>query len=296
MTNHNPLRLVSESILSEIRRAKERLESMPGYHLCNSQQKRNALRKEAIKHSVSIELAGYDTSTTKGKREKARERNRSEKNLVNALEWGLQNYPSELSEDFIREIGKRVDPEINSRGYRKDRVRVIGAMWSPPAPEKIEREMREFLFENSCLDNVIEKALHTHFHIARIHPFYDGNGRTARLVQNIMLESAGFPPAAVRESERLEYMQLLDEAIDSYRVAEGNLDYRKNARRQKLYQHISKPELSEKEREYAVRIALELVRAKMSSKQNEFYNFMALKIWDALRQEVDFLYHKRKNK
>ena len=166
---------------------------MPDYHLLDSNRRKKALQKEANKHSVSIELEGYDTSSTHGRREKSAEQNRSIRQLTTAFELGLQNYTGELDEDFIRGIGMKIDPISNEKGYRTEKVRVSGAIWSPPSPEKLDRELSVFLFENKCLDNVLEQSLHAHFHIARIHPFLDGNGRTARLVQNIMYNKLDFP-------------------------------------------------------------------------------------------------------
>jgi Fic family protein len=43
----------------------------------------------------------------------------------------------------------------------------------------------------------------------RIHPFFDGNGRMARLIANIPVLATGFPPILVPMSRRAEYIDLL---------------------------------------------------------------------------------------
>ncbi|MDO8508831.1 MAG: Fic family protein [Nanoarchaeota archaeon] len=282
--------LISKGIFREILRKKQILERNPEYHLHYSNGKKKALRKEANKHSVSLELEGYNTSTTQGRKRKSFEQKRSQKNLEKAMEYGLNYYQGELTREFIEEMGRKMEPTINNNGYRTEKVRISGAMWSPPSEEKLEREMDLFLFENNSLDNIIERASHAHFHVARIHPFLDGNGRTAREVQNIILENGGFFPSIIKLSERLEYIHLLDNAVNSYKIAEGNLSAEQLDKLQSLYDFFKKDNVTEKEREYYKGVAISLTKAKMAPEQHDFYNFLALKIRDVLREETEKLY------
>jgi len=291
MRNNN-FHIVSEGILNEILRKKLLLEALPEYHL-NRKTKSHILRKEANKHSVSLEVAGYENHSTIGKKEKAKEFHRCEQDLESAMQWGFQNYDGIVSLDFLEGIGKKIDPDANFQGFRKDRVRVLGATWSPPAPEKLPRELAYFCYSNSCLDNVIEKSLHAHFNIARIHPFMDGNGRTARLVQNIVLEEGGFPPTSIRSSERGEYGQLLDKAIDSYRMTELKMTPGQEMRYTTLLSEFSKNSPNSKKELYLCEQINEFERLKMTREQNELYNFLALKVRDALQKITGKIYQNR---
>src|SRR5260370_14648997 len=53
-------------------------------------------------------------------------------------------------------------------------------------------------------------AFEGHFRLTAIHPFGDGNGRTARLLMNLMLIRAGYPPIAVRPEDRKTYLDALE--------------------------------------------------------------------------------------
>jgi Fic family protein len=55
-----------------------------------------------------------------------------------------------------------------------------------------------------------ETAFAAHFRLTAIHPFGDGNGRTARLLMNLMLLRAGYPPIAVRPEDRKGYLDALE--------------------------------------------------------------------------------------
>lgn len=287
-------RLVNEEILREILRKKQILEKNPNYRLHYSNGKKKSIRIEANEHSVSLELEIYDTHTTMGRKTKAKEQKRCLKNLTNTMKWGLDSYEDDLSHDFIKCLGYKIEPELNREGYRTQKVRITGASWSPPSPEKIEREMNVFLSENSCLDNVIDKAVHAHFHIARIHPFNDGNGRAARAIQNIILEKSSFLPAIIKLSERLEYVHLIDCAVNSYKMAEGNLSPEFTAKLNQLYDSFDRADISEKEKGYYKSLVLEFGKAKMTKEQADFYNFMCLKVRDTIRDEIDKLYFRGK--
>jgi len=64
-------------------------------------------------------------------------------------------------------------------------------------------------------------AFAAHLRLVGIHPFNDGNGRTARLLMNLILIRGGYPPIAVRPEDRLEYIR----ALQQEQTGGGSLDF-----------------------------------------------------------------------
>lgn len=57
-----------------------------------------------------------------------------------------------------------------------------------------------------------ENAFEAHFRLVSIHPFVDGNGRTARLLMTLLLLRGAWPPAVIRPEDRLAYLTSLERA------------------------------------------------------------------------------------
>lgn len=121
-----------------------------------------------------------------------------------------------FSESIIKQIHTLVlmnRPE--DRGvYRRIPVKIMGAYHVPSdpilVPEQMENLIAEFAGNNKL--HPIERAALFHLKFEGIHPFVDGNGRTGRLILNLMLMQAGYPPINVKYSDRKRYY----EAFDSY--------------------------------------------------------------------------------
>ena len=58
----------------------------------------------------------------------------------------------------------------------------------------------------------VERGAMLHANFVGIHPFIDGNGRTARLLLNLELMKEGFPPVIIKVENRIEYYDALDKA------------------------------------------------------------------------------------
>ncbi|XP_020898631.1 protein adenylyltransferase Fic [Exaiptasia diaphana] len=86
----------------------------------------------------------------------------------------------------------------------------------PPPPSEVERQMSQFnewlLSRDPEILHPIEFAAIAHYKLVYIHPFTDGNGRTARLLMNTILMRAGFPPVIIRFQDRHRYYEHLNQA------------------------------------------------------------------------------------
>jgi len=97
--------------------------------------------------------------------------------------------------------------------YRKRRVIITGTDFIPPLPDRIPKLMKAFVDRIPAYrqaNHPIEYAAILHRELATIHPFIDGNGRTARLMMNLALLQAGYPIAVIPPVLRLEYLNSLN--------------------------------------------------------------------------------------
>ncbi len=123
-----------------------------------------------------------------------------------------------LSEANIKSLHqlilKGID-DTNAGRYRRVNVVIAGAKNVPPDYLHVQDEMAAFIDwykkEKKNL-HPVELAAMVHSDFVKIHPFVDGNGRTARLLMNLELMKAGFPPAVLPVEKRLEYYNALDMA------------------------------------------------------------------------------------
>ena len=109
---------------------------------------------------------------------------------------------------------KGLDDE-NAGQYRQLSVRIVGAAHQPPAAWEVLRLMVDWgdWLEGAAKQlHPVEQAALAHHQLAAIHPFIDGNGRTARLVMNLLLLKVGFPPTVIRQESRHQYYRVLAQA------------------------------------------------------------------------------------
>lgn len=118
-----------------------------------------------------------------------------------------------LSEWQIRNIHqlilKNIDEQLAGR-YRTLNVLISGATHTPPDHLLVPEQMSRFIAAIDDGVHPVERAARIHVDFVGIHPFVDGNGRTSRLLMNLELMKAGFPPVVIPVEQRLRYYQALD--------------------------------------------------------------------------------------
>ncbi len=164
-------------------------------------------------------------------------------NHRDAVEWleALVAEPREpVGERHVLELHrlvlKGIWPEEAGR-YRRTAVRIAGSRHVPPAAHRVPDLMREFGLWLEAVTAGAGSAAHpahtapeapsvpatagahtilvaaeAHLRLVAVHPFVDGNGRTARLLLNLILMREGYPPAVIEVGERPRYYDTLEQA------------------------------------------------------------------------------------
>ena len=125
----------------------------------------------------------------------------------------LVSQKTPLSERMIKEIHSLVlmDRPEDKGVYRRIPVRILGAVHEPPQPYLVPVQMERLVDEVGHWNkHVLESVALFHLRFEGTHPFIDGNGRTGRLILNLMLMQAGYPPINVKFTDRRRYYGCFD--------------------------------------------------------------------------------------
>jgi len=227
----NKIHLLSPEIVEQIYNLQSWISKLPQYNLENSKKITKSLEKEADRHSVNIEYPNQRVNKRQLRKE-----------VLEAAKYFAEKYQKELSHNIIMGSWQKIMGQ-NCSSYRNGGFCMASGM-NYFYPNNVLDQMDSFFINNSSLDTFLEKALHSHFHLTRIHPFNDGNGRLARLVQNGILKKGELPPIVISKFDRRNYFDLLNSAQRSYDSNEG----------------------------------------KMTSEQAKFYNYLGMSLWDSLNR------------
>ena len=126
-----------------------------------------------------------------------------------------------FSEDTILTLHKlfysKIDCE-NAGIYRGHLVFITGTEYLPPTADEVPAMMKAFvaeLNEKSQKLHPVILAAFAHRRLVDIHPFTDGNGRTARLLMNLILINKGYQIVSIPPILRMEYIDALHAAQKS---------------------------------------------------------------------------------
>lgn len=139
--------------------------------------------------------------------------------------------------DFVRELVRKGEPlseriiqqihylvladKKDDRGvYRRVPVRIMGAAHEPVQPYLIVPQMEQLMKKYAdSTEHIVTKLARFHIEFEDIHPFIDGNGRTGRLLVNLELMKAGFPPIDIKFKDRLAYYNAFDEYHEKHNLS-----------------------------------------------------------------------------
>lgn len=99
--------------------------------------------------------------------------------------------------------------------YRTEQVFITGTEYVPPTADEVPAQMQTFVTELNLKRNLmhpVHLAAYAHRRLVDIHPFMDGNGRTARLLMNLILINAGYCVVSIPPVLRHEYISALQQA------------------------------------------------------------------------------------
>ena len=140
-------------------------------------------------------------------------------NHAQAFDWVVQRIHTNkqtIAENTILDLHQQILQKIddtNAGRYRTVPVRIAGSTVIMPNAMKVPELMEKFIsWLQKNNDHPLTGAIDAHFKLVSIHPFIDGNGRTARLLMNLLLMQEGYPPAIIRKEDRRQYIASIEKA------------------------------------------------------------------------------------
>lgn len=143
------------------------------------------------------------------------------KDVVEALnlEKAMKKYEKleELSIDTILDIHRTitnlvVEKEEWSGILRDGNVAITNSLHQPPKFEQVQELLEVAIKKFNDSNKTIEDVYRFKLEFVEIHPFYDGNGRTSRIIQNALLESINMPRLIIRPQDKQYYYKALEDA------------------------------------------------------------------------------------
>lgn len=176
---------------------------------------------EFVFHSNKIEgnklSKGQTENTISGKSKVKSTDQREAVNLKNTFSWVLEHRESCIDNlpSFAREINSRLRSGIDKHpgSYRQEDVTIGGVTYTPPPWGSVDDYMSRLgkeIRETSTSTSALELAVRAHTKFVAIHPFIDGNGRTARLLMSAILLSRKLPIIVLNSDDKGRYLKSLE--------------------------------------------------------------------------------------
>ncbi|HEX2836833.1 MAG TPA: Fic family protein [Phycisphaerales bacterium] len=187
----------------------------------------DALRVELTYHSNAIEGSTLTLRETQLVLEGRSPANKSLREVYEARnhdralrmveEWAATRPASvPLTEQDLLAVHAHVMADIDTPSagrLRTERVLIQGTRFIPPGSHKFGELLPALLsLANRPGIHPVAQAAELHYNLVAVHPFNDGNGRTARLLMNYHLMRNGYPFAIIEVERRAEYLAALEEA------------------------------------------------------------------------------------
>ncbi len=137
-------------------------------------------------------------------------------NHKNAMEYMFKTVKKGfvLDEKYILKLHEIIMYDFNDKfpgEYRTGYVNLTNADVALPSAQEVPVKMAKFIKNlNDYGNDLIGKIARAHYEFEIIHPFFDGNGRTGRLIMATQLLSRSFAPAVIRIEDRYSYYMGLE--------------------------------------------------------------------------------------
>jgi len=182
------------------------------YSSCVSRDYINSLIDESYRHSISLERESEENEGRKiGKKDLERLRV-EELNRLKAAEDYLSN--EGINIHSLVKVGNIIEPEKNN-STRFRHLEIDFGKFKGVDPSRLFDIMENYVWrlDNEAFSHPVNRSAFAHLDFVKIHPYADGNGRIARILQNFTLEQRGYPHVIIPVEERELYLGVLNGAL-----------------------------------------------------------------------------------
>lgn len=214
---------ISQAVGTRLRDLELRISNEKEQGIITGEIIREFANKQAVDfifHSIKIEGSPLTRGTTEelleGRAQPTTKDSLEPINVRTAYHFAMEHsaYMRTTPGLFIRELNKLILQKIDERGgaLRAGPVKISGMEFQPPDATEVPAFLEKLAAELKVGPqgkSTIQFAAEVHSKLTSIHPFIDGNGRTARLLLNAILIDAGFPPVVVSHGDKQRYLDCL---------------------------------------------------------------------------------------